>query len=84
VVIEHDMPLIMGLADRIIAMADGKIIASGRPEVVQHDPLVVESYLGGSLGAIQRSGSFARGDGHRVPKRDATMVAAHRPARTRK
>ncbi len=55
-IIEHDIPLIMGMADRIVAMADGQVIAVGPPDVVREDPLVVESYLGGSLSAIERSG----------------------------
>ena len=56
VVIEHDIPLIMGLADRIIAMDAGQVLVEGTPETVQRDPRVVEAYLGGSIEAIQRSG----------------------------
>ena len=55
IVIEHDIPLVMSLADRIICMADGEIIAAGRPDAVRHDPAVVEAYLGGSLDALERS-----------------------------
>jgi ABC-type branched-subunit amino acid transport system ATPase component/ABC-type branched-subunit amino acid transport system permease subunit len=55
-VIEHDIPLIMGISDRIVAMADGRVICEGTPAVVKADPAVVESYLGGSLTAIERSG----------------------------
>jgi len=49
ILIEHDMPLIMGISDRIYALANGNILAEGTPEEVQADPEVVESYLGGSI-----------------------------------
>jgi ABC-type branched-subunit amino acid transport system ATPase component/ABC-type branched-subunit amino acid transport system permease subunit len=58
-IIEHDIPLVMGLSDRIIAMADGQVIASGTPDIVRNDPAVVEAYLGGSMAAIERSGVAA-------------------------
>lgn len=46
VVIEHDMPLIMSISDRIVAMSSGRAIAEGSPSQVQTNALVVESYLG--------------------------------------
>ena len=57
VIIEHDIPLIMGISDRIIAMADGAVIAEGTPDQVRVDPVVVDAYLGGSVTAIERSGA---------------------------
>jgi ABC-type branched-subunit amino acid transport system ATPase component len=59
VVIEHDMPLIMGLSDRMVAMEAGTILAVGEPAAVRADPRVVESYLGGEIGVIERSGTTA-------------------------
>jgi ABC-type branched-subunit amino acid transport system ATPase component len=59
VVIEHDIPLVMGLSDRVVAMADGRVLAQGSPDQVRHDPAVVAAYLGRDPVSLQRSGAVA-------------------------
>jgi branched-chain amino acid transport system ATP-binding protein len=51
VVVEHDMSVVFGLADRISVMVYGEVIASGRPEEIRADPKVKEAYLGQSAEA---------------------------------
>jgi ABC-type branched-subunit amino acid transport system ATPase component len=44
--IEHDVPMILGLSDRIYVMDAGRLLAAGVPDEVANDPLVLESYFG--------------------------------------
>jgi ABC-type branched-subunit amino acid transport system ATPase component len=55
-IVEHDMPLLMGLCDRVYAMVAGRVICSGTPAVVRTDPSVIASYLGTDAVAVARSG----------------------------
>ncbi|MCB1015113.1 MAG: MFS transporter [Acidimicrobiales bacterium] len=55
VVIEHDIALVRSIADRLVALDQGRVVASGPPDEVLHHPDVVESYLGTHEAALARS-----------------------------
>ncbi len=44
--VEHDMEFVMNLADRLIVMEFGTLLAEGQPDAIRRNPAVIESYLG--------------------------------------
>ena len=56
IVIDHDLPLIASIVDRLYVMANGAVIAHGDPHSVRRDESVVAAYLGTDERAISRSG----------------------------
>ncbi|HET6810245.1 MAG TPA: ATP-binding cassette domain-containing protein [Acidimicrobiales bacterium] len=56
VVIEHDIPLVSSISDRLLCLHLGRVLAEGAPADVLKDPAVVASYLGSDEVTVARSG----------------------------
>jgi neutral amino acid transport system ATP-binding protein len=48
--VEHDMEVVMNHSDRVIVMAEGKVIAEGLPQEIRANQQVIDAYLGGGAG----------------------------------
>jgi branched-chain amino acid transport system ATP-binding protein len=59
--VEHHMDLVMGVCDRIVVLDFGRVIATGTPDQVRDDPLVLEAYLGEQVDASTGEVGDARG-----------------------
>jgi branched-chain amino acid transport system ATP-binding protein len=59
-IIEHDMPLITAVSDRIVACELGQVVVDGDADTVLNHPQVVASYLGTTKAAIERSDTAQR------------------------
>src|SRR5262249_30864615 len=54
IVVEHDLPLILTISDRVYCMEAGAVIAEGIPDAGRSDPLVIASYFRPDERAIRR------------------------------
>jgi branched-chain amino acid transport system ATP-binding protein/branched-chain amino acid transport system permease protein len=54
-IVEHNMPMVLGLCDPILVMAQGRIIAEGPSEQIQSDPEVLDAYLGRGWGKAEEA-----------------------------
>lgn len=62
-IVEHNMPLVLGLCDPILVLARGLCISRGDPQAVQKDPRVLDAYLGDDFQLEVPVGTGVRGEG---------------------
>ena len=67
--IEHDMEVVMNHSDRVVVMAEGRVIAAGEPHEVRSDKKVIDAYLGETVH-----------DSKQKPARSRKKAAAKKPA----
>jgi ABC-type branched-subunit amino acid transport system ATPase component len=56
VLVEHDVPLVFSLCERVVVMETGQVVTEGPAEQVRQDPAALAAYLGASSEALARSG----------------------------
>lgn len=88
--VEHDMDMVRDIADWVVVMGQGKILAEGPPDTVMADPRVIDAYLGAhhdqSLAELEEqleTGALAEEVAAELGQEPAGTVAAERTADTK-
>jgi ABC-type branched-subunit amino acid transport system ATPase component len=71
-IVEHDMPLLMGVCDRVYAMHLGRVVAEGTPADIRKHPEVIATYLGTGEVAVNRSGNGGKAGRARSTRKTKT------------
>ena len=82
VLIEHDMPLLLGVAERCTRSRPGRVIASGKPQDVVRHPEVVRSYLGDDPAPSSGPARSARAERPHEATEPLMDIVAARPRRS--
>ena len=62
ILVEHDMAMVMGIADRVLALDFGRVIAQGAPTEIQANPEVIRAYLGEDIAGKKPTTDTANAD----------------------
>src|SRR2546425_12514430 len=73
--VEHDMDIVFGYSDRIIALHEGRVLADGPPATIEADRRIVDTVIGRRARARRGPGPAARGRGRRVHPREPHPAA---------
>lgn len=77
--VEHDVPLVMSLCQRVVVMEAGRVVAAARPSEIRRDRAAIAAYLGASEAALARSGLLP-GRRARRPRGRAKAASRGTPA----
>ncbi|GAC1311880.1 MAG: branched-chain amino acid ABC transporter permease/ATP-binding protein [Acidimicrobiales bacterium] len=78
VIVEHDLPLVLSVSDRVQCLSAGLTIANAAPAAIRDDPAVIAAYLGTDERAIARSGAAAQHGPGAIDHRSRPLRAAGR------